>query len=273
MKKIHHLLVDCQNTFAHPNGHLYVNGAEKAMDNLANFIKKHSKKIDDITATMDSHQLFHIAHPIFWKDKKGNHPTPFTKITLEDFNNGLYRTSLPSCQLIAKNYLEQLKKNARYDLTIWPSHAEIGTWDHNIYDSVMESLNHWCKENFGVINFCVKGSNPFTEHYSAIFADVQDPNDPTTQVNVNLLKTLHENDIVLISGIATNFCVANTVRDACNYFNDDSLAKKMVLLEDTVAAVSHPLQTINDQMEKLTNDFLSEMTSRGMKVSNTKDFF
>jgi len=273
MTKIHHLLVDCQNTFAHPNGHLYVAGAEKAMDNLADFITKHAKRIDDITATMDSHQLFHIANPIFWKKKDGKHPDPFTVITLKDLNNGTFITSLPSLHSLAKNYLTKLEQSGRYNLQIWPSHAEIGTWDHNIYDSVMKSLNTWCVENFGTINFEVKGSNPFTEHYSAIFAEVPDDNDPSTQVNTQMLQRLQDNDIVLISGIATNFCVCNTVRDACNYFQDDSLAKKMVLLTDTVAAVSNPDPNVNQYLEKLTSDFLAEMKGRGMKTATTKDFF
>lgn len=273
MKKIHGFFIDCQNCFASPNGELYVQGGEKCMDNIANFVKTYSKKISKITATMDSHQIFHIAHPPFWKGRDGKSPPPFTMITLQDYLNGIWKPILPSLDKVVKNYLEQLQKNNRYVLTVWPIHAVVGTWGHNFYDSINEAFKQWCLDNVKTVDFCTKGSNPLTEHYSILVADVVDSNDPSTQVNVGLLNSLNEADIILVGGLAESHCVANTVVDCANYFGDDSLIKKMVLLEDCTTRVKNPNPGIDSIFEKMTNDFRTSMIARGMKVSTTKDFF
>jgi len=109
-----------------------------------------------------------------------------------------------------------------------------------------------------------KGSNIFTEHYSAVKADVPDPGDPTTQINKGLIKTLMEADLVFIAGEALSHCVANTVRDIANEFGDDSYVKKMVLLTDASSSVTG--------FEAMGADFVKEMVGRGMQTSTTTDF-
>ena len=69
-------------------------------------------------------------------------------------------------------------------------------------------------------------------HYSAVQADVPDPADPTTQLNVGLIKTLENADLVALSGQALSHCVANTIRDIADYFGRESI-RKLVLIEDT----------------------------------------
>jgi DNA-binding transcriptional ArsR family regulator len=43
------------------------------------------------------------------------------------------------------------------------------------------------KENFKMVDFVTKGSNYWTEHYSAVQADVPDSQDPTTMLNTELI--------------------------------------------------------------------------------------
>jgi len=81
------LLIDIQNDF-HPGGSLAIPNADKDAERTANFIKKHSASISRIALTMDSHQRLHIAHPVFWKNSSGEHPTPFTIISMEDVKSG-----------------------------------------------------------------------------------------------------------------------------------------------------------------------------------------
>ena len=273
MKKIHLLSIDPQVDFCSPTGALSVKGADADMDRLSNFLIKFSDKIDDIHVTLDSHQELHIAHPIFWKNRDGKHPDPFTMITLKDFNNGLYRTSVPSLQKYAGEYLAGLEKNGRYTLTIWNPHCLIGTPGACVYPSFANALSHWAKSQYGTVNYVPKGSSYKTEHYSAIQSDYPDPADATTQINVGFLNMLQEADIILLTGEAKSHCLNYTVRDACNFFNDDSLAKKMVLLEDCTSPVWHPLPNVNQIFIDMADGFVKEMTSRGMQVSNTKDFF
>lgn len=262
-KKIHLVVIDPQVDFCDPRGNLYVKGADKDMERLAGMVKRLGKKLDDIHVTLDSHHLVHIAHPIFWKNSAGDNPKPFTIITAQDVRDGTWTTAKPGLFKSAKNYVEQLEKNARYPLCIWPPHCVIGTVGQTIYPVLNNALLEWCR-GFAAVDFVTKGSNILTEHYSAIVADVPDANDPSTQMNVNFLNTINEADIVLLAGEARSHCLANTGRDACNYFSDDSLVKKLVLLTDATSDVGG--------FEALGEQFVKDMVARGMQTTTCKDF-
>ena len=262
-KKIHLVVIDPQVDFCDPKGALYVKGADKDMDRLAAMVKRLKNKLDDIHVTLDSHHLVHIAHPIFWKDSAGQHPKPFTIITAKDVRDGTWTTAKPSTFRRAKEYVEKLETNARYPLCIWPPHCLIGSVGQTVFPPLYDALKDWCND-FATVDFVTKGSNVFTEHYSAIVADVPDANDPGTQLNIGFLNTLNEADVVLLAGEARSHCLANTGRDACNYFSDDSLVKKLVLLTDATSDVTG--------FENFGEDFVKDMTKRGMQVTTTKDF-
>lgn len=262
MKKVHLFSIDNQNCFCDPKGSLFVKGADNDMQRLAIMIDKIGDKLDDMTFTIDSHHIFSIFHPIFWKDNKGNHPQPFTAICKNDVENGTWTVTRPGLHKLALNYVSQLEKNNRYPLIVWPVHAIIGTWGQGLYQPIVDSIDKWCNKNNSLVNYICKGSNPFTEHYSAIVADVPDPSDPTTQMNVGFLNTLNEADIILLAGEAGSHCLANTGRDAINYFTDDSFVKKLVLLEDATSPVPG--------FEGLQEQFIKDMTARGMQLATTK---
>jgi nicotinamidase-related amidase len=262
-KKMHLCIIDPQVSFCDPKGELYVKGADKDMERLAGMVKRLKHKIDDIHITLDSHHLVHIAHPIFWKDSAGNNPNPFTIISADDVRKGKWTTAKPGLFARAKNYVETLEKNARYPLCIWPPHCLIGSVGQTIYPVLYEAVMDWCKD-FAAIDFVTKGSNILTEHYSAIVADVPDPNDPSTQINVNFLNTINEADLVLLAGEARSHCLANSALDAVNYFADDSLIKKLVLLTDATSDVTG--------FENLGEKFVKDMVARGMQTTTCKDF-
>jgi nicotinamidase-related amidase len=264
MKKIDLLLIDPQNDFCLPDGSLYVNGAEKDMDRVAVMIKRLGQKLHDIHVTMDCHHKFDVAHPIFWTDSSGNAPNPFTAISLADLNGGIWQPSIPSMFNKAKSYIEALEKGSRYALMVWPPHCLIGSAGNNIHEAVFDALLEWESRPGNMVDKVTKGSNPFTEHYSAVQAEVPDPDDPTTQINTGLIKTLMDADEILIAGEASSHCVANTVRDIANNFGDDSYIKKLVYLQDASSPVAG--------LEQLEQDFLKEMTSRGMQMSTTVDY-
>ena len=91
-----------------------------------------------------------------------------------------------------------------------------------------------------------------------------DPEDPGTQIDPNLIQALMTSDQVLIAGEASSHCVANTVTDIANAFNDDSLVKKFTWLKDASSAVPG--------FENLADDFERAMVARGMQVVNCGDF-
>jgi len=119
---IHLLAIDVQEDFCNPNGALYVKGAEKDSERLADLVDRLGTKIKDIHATLDSHHPLHIAHPIFWKDRNGNHPNPFTLINHQDVKDGVWTTTKPGMYKYALYYTEELQKKNRYVLCIWPPH-------------------------------------------------------------------------------------------------------------------------------------------------------
>jgi len=261
--KIQLLAIDPQKDFCDSNGSLYVKGGEKDMDRLALMIKRLVKKLDDIHVTLDSHHYFDVAHPIYWVNSSGKNPSPFTIIKPEDIENGTWTTSVPNLYQRSLDYVRTLKKGGRYDLCIWPVHCRIGTEGHAIMPNLLDALTEWEKSP-AIVNKVTKGSNPYTEHYSAVRAEAIDPEDPTTQLNTTLIKTLMEADIIAIAGEASSHCVANTVRDIANNFGDDSYIQKLVYLKDASSPVTG--------FEKFEEDFLKEMTGRGMKLSTTTEF-
>jgi nicotinamidase/pyrazinamidase len=265
MNRVHLLVIDPQNDFCDPKGSLFVGGADTDMkDRLPKMIRRLKGKIEDIHVTLDSHHLVHIAHPIFWKDSKGNHPNPFTLISVSDVEKGVWTTTQPSMYQRGLAYVKALEKNGRYVLCIWPPHCLIGSNGHNVVPELFETLKEW-EQEFAMVNFVTKGSNLFTEHYSAIVADVVDPSDPGTQINTSLINTLvNDADIVALCGEASSHCVANTVRDIVNNFGDKKYVNKLVLLTDAMSAVTG--------FESLSTQFLSDMKTAGVQMSTTTDF-
>jgi len=160
-------------------------------------------------------------------------------------------------------YVQALAKHGRYPLCIWPPHCLIGSAGHAVMPDLFAALAEW-EQRFAVVDYVTKGSNIWTEHYSAIQADVPDPADPSTQINTALIQTLMKADIVVVAGEAGSHCLANTVRDLANNFGDDSLVSKITLLTDATSPVPG--------FESFQDDFLREMTGRGMKLSTTTDF-
>jgi len=268
MQKIELLIIDPQNDFCDPNGALYVPGAEEDMKRLAAMIDRLAPKLSDIHVTLDSHHLIDIAHPIFWVDSKGKHPDPFTIISADDVKNGMFRATNPQFQNRVLEYVIALENNGRYPLCIWPSHCLIGSWGYIVYPELYEALIRW-EQGFAMVDYVTKGSNFWTEHYSAVQADVPDPEDPGTQLNWQLIETLQKADIILLAGEARSHCLANTVLDIANNFGEENI-KKMVLLEDATVDVPDPPGTT--MFSDFGNKFVSDMTARGMQVSTTIDF-
>ncbi len=264
MKKTHLLIIDPQNDFCDIAGAaLPVAGANADMQRLAAFVDAHAARLDDIHVTLDSHNPVDIAHASWWVDSLGNPPVPFTVISQDDVIAGKWRARHPDAQARSAAYVRQLSQAGRYALLIWPEHCLIGSWGHNIQVDLMGALNRWARSRMEIVDYVTKGSNPFTEHYSAVQAEVPDAADPSTLVNTRFIDTLARADQILIAGEALSHCVANTVRDIAANFGDDNV-RKLVLLGDCSSSVAG--------FESLGADFVTEMTARGMRVMKSTDY-
>jgi nicotinamidase-related amidase len=263
-KRIELLIIDPQVDFCDPKlGALYVPGAEYDMSRLAGMVRRLKGKLDDIHVTLDSHHFIHIAHPIFWKDTRGQHPAVFSSITRADVEQGVWTPTVPGMYRRALDYVRRLEQNGRYELTIWPPHCLIGSYGHSVFPELFTALTEW-EQRFAVVDYVTKGSNILTEHYSAVQADVPDPADASTQINTRLIRILENADVVAIAGEARTHCVANTVRDIANNFGDDSYISKLVLLTDASSDIPG--------FESHARSFLADMTARGMQLSTTTEF-
>lgn len=261
------LIIDPQNSFCDPNGSLFVQGADKDSIRLAAMIRNLMDHLDDIHVTLDTHHFVSIFHQVYWMDSAGNEPTPFTIISDEDVLEGKWTTKNPGMLGWGKSYTQKLKANNRYALCIWPYHCLIGTPGNNVVAPIAEAIAEW-EAQFALIDFVTKGTNFNTEHYSAVKADVEDPSDPGTQLNMELIKTLQEADILFLTGQALSHCVNYTVTDIADNFGEENI-KKMVMIEDTTSPVGDPPGTT--LFTDAADQFMTDMKRRGMQTCRATD--
>lgn len=254
------LLIDPQNDFCDKKGSLSIPGADSDSLRLEKFITKKQHEISAIFTTLDSHYAFHIAHPLFWQDTSGKAPAAFTIISLNDFNAGKYKVKNPDYVNWAQYYLEELERQKKYQLCIWPEHCLVGSWGHNLYPPIYASIYAWEKANPGKHNnYIYKGINPKTEHYSAFAAEVLDTEDPKSDLNMNLIQKLSSFDEVFVGGQALSHCVSNSLRDLVKYLP----AEKIILLLDTTSPVPG--------FEEIAQIFLEDAKKTGIKLAKTSN--
>ena len=119
---------------------------------------------------------------------------------------------------------------------VWPIHCEIGSWGHNVHADVRAAYNRWEDAGQHIVRKVPKGTNPWTEHYSALMAEVPDPDDPRTQLNRGLLDALDRAELLLIAGEAGSHCVKATVEDLAQHLPGGKLSR-VVLLTDCMSPV------------------------------------
>lgn len=264
MKNLQLIIIDPQFDFCNPNGSLFVAGADEDMKRLAGFIERMSSKLTDIHTTLDSHRKIDISHPMWWADADGKMPLPFTIIKAIDLECGTWRTRQISAHAKTLAYLEALEATKRYPHCIWPEHCLIGSEGHTIHPDVYGALQGWEESRYAMTDYVTKGSNPWTEHFSAVQAEVPDPQDPSTQMNTGLVTTLEEADITVWAGEALSHCLANSARDVAANFSDPKFVQNMVLLTDASSNVSG--------FEHFGTSFVAELVKKGMQTSTCADF-
>lgn len=264
MGKNHLVVIDGQNDFCQKNGALSVSGGLEDMLRVAKMIEKNPEFWDDISITLDSHHQLHIANPPFWRNTKGTHPAPFTNITADMVRQGEWFPTHPEHRRIGKAYVEQLAANGRYDLGIWPPHCLIGTVGTAVVPELMNAVLGWESKFAAMVNKVSKGSNLYTEHYSAVQADV--PNaDLSTHLNTAFIEMVSEYDNIYVCGEASSHCLKFTVEDIANNFGDESYVSKLVLITDACSPVGMPI--FAEQAEK----FVRDMVARGMRTTTTRE--
>jgi nicotinamidase-related amidase len=270
------LVIDPQNDFMDiPNAALPVTGANEDMIRLAGLVDRVGNKLQKIHVTMDSHHLVDIAHPAFWRDSAGNSPDPMTIISAESIKDGTWTPRRPELRNYAIGYAEQLESDGKYQVMVWPPHCLIGSWGHNVQSDLAAALDRWSAARIRNIDFVTKGTNVLTEHYGALLAEVPIANDPSTQLNGRFLAMLQEADVIAVAGEASSHCVKATVEQVADNIGEEHV-KKFQLLTDCMSPV--PAIVAQDgamivDFPGIADQFLKDMESRGMKLTNSVDFF
>jgi nicotinamidase-related amidase len=238
--------------------------------------------ITEICPTMDTHQAMQIFHSIFLVNNKGEHPEPYTLITLEDIEKGVWQFNpeLSSSlnidetygQQYLRHYTRQLKEGGKYDLTVWPYHAMLGGIGHALVSAIEEAIFFHSIARYSQPDFQVKGGNPFTENYSVLKPEVLEDavGEQIAEKNVGFIKKLLDFDAVVIAGQAKSHCVAWTIDDLLSEIkvSDKKLAEKVYLLEDCSSPVVIP--GVIDYTEQATAAF-QRFANAGMHVVRSTD--
>lgn len=239
---------------------LPVAGAHADMLRLAELIRRGVDGISAITVTLDSHHRFDIAHPTFWKTRVGEAVTTFTSITASQVRSGDFAPKDAGMLPRALAYLDELERRGRYSLMVWPVHCEIGSWGHNVHAAVKAAYNAWEDDHLALARKVNKGSNPWTEHYSALQAEVPDSDDESTQLNRVLIASLDMADMIVIAGEASSHCVRATTEHLIDNLPSRRLAK-VVLLTDCMSPVGG--------FEAQHIAFLDDMARRGVTLTTS----
>jgi len=276
-RSLHLLIIDPQNDFCDlPQAYwpvdpvtgaakgpaLPVSGAHADMLRLAQTLVAQGRGLTDVTVTLDSHHRLDIGHPAFWLSASGEQVPPFTQISAADVKSGRFLPRPAGALPRVLAYLEALEACGRYTHMVWPQHCEIGTWGHNIHANLSHALSCW-EQMQGRASYTIfKGTNPWTEHYSAVKAEVPDPEDPSTQESRDLFRRLEGAERIFIAGEASSHCVKATCEHIFDAFPVESLHRFM-LLEDCMSPVGG--------FEQHASAFLAEMKARGVQVCGSAE--
>lgn len=260
-RNIQLLVVDPQNDFMDTEGAaLPVQGAGADMERLASLIDAAALRISAITVTLDSHHSIGIERPAMWRKADGTAVGPFTQISAADVRAGTYRPRDAEALPRVLAYLDALEAGGRYSLMVWPVHCEIGTWGHNVQDAVRAAYNRWEQASLRPVRKVFKGMNAWTENYSALQAEVPDPQDPQTELNRNLIAALDAGDEIVIAGEASSHCVRATTEHLADHLPSGRVGK-LVLLADCMSPVTG--------FEAQADAFLAAMGARGATVTTS----
>lgn len=253
------LVIDPQNDFCDvPGAALPVPGASADMARLAGFLHRAQAAVTDVIVTLDSHPSVAIERTTFWEGKDGQPVKAFTQITEADVRAGIYRPRKASLHEEVVAYLHALEAAGRYRLMVWPVHAVIGTWGHNIQPQLAAEIASWEEQGQRGALKILKGMNPLTEQYSAVRAEVPRSDDPLTQSNRLLIeRAMPHEELLIVAGEAASHCVAATMADLFQEMTPQQ-RRQVILLSDCMSPVAG--------FEAAAAGFFSHATAQGASV-------
>jgi nicotinamidase-related amidase len=252
--------VDVQNTFCTPGFELFVPGAPDDSRRLCEFVYRNLCAITQIMSTLDTHVAEQIFHAAWLVDEEGRHPLPYTLVSTENVEHGVWRAADPALQDHLLRYVRELEAGGRYSLTVWPYHAMLGGVGHALVSAVEEAFFFHGIARVSQPAFQIKGDDPLTEHYSVLGPEVGG------ERNAALLELLAGFDAVVIAGQAKSHCLSWTLDDLLGAAVFP--AERVYLLEDCTSPVVVP--GVVDYTEE-ANAAFARFADAGMHVVRSTD--
>ncbi|CQR71919.1 hypothetical protein SOV_11420 [Sporomusa ovata DSM 2662] len=281
-------LVDPQVGFCIPGASLYVNGAEKDIERICNFIYRNLERIDEIRVSLDTHTVFQIHTPGFWVNDQNENPNPFSIITLENVKEKKWRPYAEWITLeLIESYLEQLETGEKYILITWEYHTQKGSVDNAVVPMLYEALFFYSLMTGKEIKWITKGESLWTENYSVLSPEVSKLyfKDGSLKIvgnfNEKLMTELMAFDRVYVAGEAASHCVKATLEDMLKVIKKDKLRmpnnsydfeeNKIYILEDCMSPVQ-PTAGSPD-FPAIAKEALEKFKLAGMRVVKSTDLF
>ncbi len=235
--------IDVQQDFM-DHGALGVAGAQKDVERMTRFIYDNMEKISNIAVSMDTHTPHQIFHPCWWIDENGEHPAPYTVITLKDLDEGKWRAVInPQA---SREYVKHLEQDAKKALCIWTYHCMQGTTGAALENQFANMIYFHSVARKAVVQRLVKGQDPMSEMYGIIRPEY----DTKGYMNLEFLNKLERFDKVLIAGEAKSHCVLESIKQILEYYETrPEVTEKVYVLEDCMSSISGYEDMANQMFE------------------------
>lgn len=261
-------IIDQQKTFCLADGELSIAPASIAdSGRICEFIYRNLAVLSDIIVTLDSHYLFQIFHPPFWINQEAEHPAGFTLILPGDVGKKWFVNPemayllfgdmkfLPWLQSYAVHYTEELARQGKPPLVIWPVHGRLGSPGHALVPALQEAIDFHDIARWSRTQYRIKGDLPLSEYYSPFGTEVSQAHDGTVvgEESDRAIADLLKYEMLIIAGEAESHCVRAAIYDILKKINaqDPSLARRVYILADCTS----PVPGFEKQGQEAIEDF------------------
>lgn len=256
-EKILFLAIDMQNDFME-KGELAVPGSHGDVLRAARFLYDHLDRITRVAVSLDTHQPEQIFHPIWWVDEAGNHPAPFTIITLEDVQSGTWRAVHHPVESLA--YVRKLGEWSKKALCIWPYHCLEGTFGAALESQFANMVYFHAIARKSTPLRIVKGKDPLSEMYGIVKPEIGTDDAADTE----LLRELANYDRIIVAGEAKSHCVLESLRQIlAHYEGDPEMTSRITVLADCMSPIPGFEESTEEALAQLQQAYGITVTTSG----------
>ena len=244
-------------------GALPVPGAIEDMKRFSVWGYENLHKITEFRVACDVHTPMQIFFPLWWMDKNGKHPEPYTVIKLADIDAGKWRATRDS--QLSRDYVQGLEALGRYNLMIWPYHCLQGTEGATLESQFANLLYFHSVARRRQPIYTSKGTYPWAEMYGCKHVEF----DPTGKagVNADIFDGLEFAKKIVFVGQAKSHCVRASIEQFLDHFEeiDPTISRRTYILEDCMSNIPG-FESISD------DTYTAWAETKGLNLVKSTDF-